>query len=94
MRRVIALLLALIALGSLGCSSRRAPAPPAPEVVRIVPCPCPQRPELTPVNGSLPFDHQVNVEAFLERDDTYRAYIKGLEATVECYRSQVEARHD
>jgi hypothetical protein len=94
MRRVTALLIALIALGSMGCSAHQVVVPQAPEIVRIVPCPCPQRPELPAVNGSLPFDHQVNVEVFLERDDTFRAYIKGLEATVECYRSQVEDGHD
>lgn len=94
MRRVCVLLIVSIALGSLGCSARQAQVPPAPAVVRIVPCPCPQRPEIPAVIGSLPFDHQVNIEALLERDDIIRAYVKGLEATVECYRSQTEAGHD
>ena len=94
MRHASVLLIVSIALGSLGCSARQAQVPPAPEIMRMEECPCPERPELPAVNGSLPLDHQVNVEAILERDDAYRAYAQGLEAAVRCYRSQVEASHD
>lgn len=94
MRRASVLLIASIALGSLGCSAHQVQAPPAPEIVRMEACPCPERPELPLVDGGLPLDHPHNVEALLGRDDAYRAYAQGLEATVECYRSQAEATHD
>ncbi len=88
MRHASVLLIVSIALGSLGCSARQVQVPPAPEIVRMEECPCPERPELPAVIGSLPLDHQVNVEAILERDDVYRAYIQGLEAAIDCYRAQ------
>lgn len=94
MRRASVLLIVSIALGSLGCSARQALVPPAPEIVRMEECPCPERPELPPVNGTLPLDHPENVEALLERDDAYRAYAHGLEASVECYKSQLETAHE
>ncbi len=90
MTRAIVPLLVSIALCSVGCTAHQATAPPAPVVVFITECPAPARPVLPHLNGSLPFDHPVNVEAILERDDAYRAYIQGLEAAIECYRAQTE----
>lgn len=90
MTRAIVLLIVSIALGSLGCSVRQAPTPPAPVIMLMTECPEPFRPALPLINGALPFDHPVNVEVLLERDDVFRAYIQGLEATVDCYRAQAE----
>jgi len=87
MRHASVLLIVSIALGS-GCAARQIQVPPAPEIVRMEECPCPERPDLPLINGGLPFDHPVNVEAVLERDDVYRAYIQGLEAAIDCYRAQ------
>lgn len=88
MTRAIVLLLASTALGS--CGVRQPAVPVAPVIVFVTECPAPARPALPHLNGSLPFDHPVNVEAILERDDAYRAYIQGLEAAIECYRVQTE----
>jgi hypothetical protein len=88
MIRAIVLLLVSIALGSLGCAARQSPTPTAPVIVLMAECPGPFRPALPFINGALPFDHPVNVEALLERDDVFRAYIHGLEATIDCYRAQ------
>jgi hypothetical protein len=88
MIRAIVLLLVSIALGSLGCAARHAPTPAAPVIVLMTECPAPTRPALPLINGALPFDHPENIEALLERDDVFRAYIQGLEAAIECYRAQ------
>jgi len=89
MSRAIVLLIVSIGLGSIGCSTRQAVAPPAPVIMSVALCPVPARPELPQVDGRLPFDSPTNIEAFLERDDLYRAYIQGLESTMECYRRQI-----
>jgi hypothetical protein len=65
------------------------PYAPAPPVMHSVPdCPAPERPQLPPYDGSLPFDAPENVEALLERDDNLRLHIDALEATITCYRRQ------
>lgn len=81
-------LIVLIGLCSLaGCGGKQAPEVPAPPVILKLPdCPAPERPRLPLINGDLPFDSPENIKAFLERDDIMRAYIKGLEAAVGCYR--------
>lgn len=80
--------LVLIALGS-GCAARALPVvPPAPVVVSVLPCPAPSRPPLPPVDGSLPFDAPANVAALLERDDAARAYVRALEAALDCHARQ------
>lgn len=87
MRRAMQLLIVLIVLGSLGCAARQA----EPELVLTPPpveCPAPVRPVLPSLDAGLPFDHPENVQALMERDDLCRAYIQGLEATVDCYRRQ------
>lgn len=92
MQRAMRLLLALIAAGSLaGCAAHPANTlPPAPTVVQTRECPAPARPVLPGVDGTLPFDAPANVATLLERDDLFRTYATGLEATVDCYRAQVD----
>lgn len=88
MKPATVLLIVLIGLCSLaGCGGKRAPELPAPPAILNLPdCPAPERPLLPLINGGLPFDSPENIESFLERDDIMRAYIKGLEAAVTCYR--------
>jgi hypothetical protein len=88
-QRALLLLLGSIAL----CSSCAKPAPMI-MTVPVVECPAPVRPTLPDVDPALPLDHAANVEVLMIRDDAYRAYAQGLEAAVQCYRSQVEASHD
>lgn len=72
-----------------GCGARELPAlPQAPVVLAVPECPAPARPVLPVVDGTLPLDSSNNAEALLERDDTLRAYIKGLEATTACYKGK------
>lgn len=88
MRRAMQLPIVLIVLCSMGCAARQA----EPELVLTPPpveCPAPVRPVLPALDPALPFDHPGNVEALMERDDLFRAYIQGLEATVDCYRRQI-----
>lgn len=77
-------LLALTVLGSAGC------AKPVPMLMSlpVAECPAPERPDIPALDPGLPFDHSVNVEIIMERDDVYRAYAKALEDCVECYRAQ------
>lgn len=88
MRRAMQLLIVLIVLCSLGCAAHQV----GPELMLTplpVECPAPVRPALPALDPALPFDHPCNVEALMERDDFCRAYIQGLEATVDCYRKQI-----
>lgn len=88
MRHAARLLIALIVLGSMGCAAHQA----EPELVLTPPpseCPAPARPALPSLDAELPFDHPENVQVLMERDDLCRAYIQGLEATVDCYRRQI-----
>jgi hypothetical protein len=90
MRHVTVLLLALTVLGSAGCGAKAPVAPAAPVVVALpaVECPAPARPAIPALDPALPFDHALNVETFLERDDIFRSYAKALEDCVKCYGAQ------
>ncbi len=87
MRHVTVLLLALTVLGSTGCGAK---APVAPVVVAlpVAECPAPARPAIPALDPALPFDHALNVEILLERDDVFRSYAKALEDCVKCYGAQ------
>ena len=84
MTRAIVLLIASIAL----CSCVTTQAQPV-VIVPVAECPAPARPTLPSLDAELPFDHPENVQVLMERDDLCRAYIQGLEATVDCYRRQI-----
>lgn len=88
MKRAFVPLIGLIALCSLyGCGGKRLPEVPAPPAILNLPdCPVPERPALPRIIGAIPFDAPENIAVFLERDDIMRAYIKGLEAAVGCFR--------
>lgn len=88
MKHALILLIALIGLCSLtGCGApRQATLAPPPLILSLPDCPTPEAPRLPRINGSLPFDAPANVKILLERDDILRAYIKGLNATVQCFR--------
>lgn len=85
MRRVMLLLIASIVICS-GC------AKPAEQQIVMAPaaviCPAPARPELPRIDGALPLDGPANIDALMTRDDMMRQYIRGLEATVDCYQEQ------
>lgn len=90
--RATRLWIALTALCSLvGCASRDdGGVPPAPVIVPAAVCPAPDAPALPRLDAALPFDAPDNVRTFLERDDLCRHYIKGLQATIRCYESQIQ----
>jgi len=81
-------LIGLIVLCS-ACAAKQVPQAPV-VVVPVVECPMPALPVLPDLYGGLPFDHPSNVEVLMERDDTMRAYIKGLRAACKCYLQQLE----
>lgn len=85
MRHVAVLWIASIVICS-GCAK-----PAAQQIVMApaaVTCPAPARPELPRIDGALPLDSPANIEALMTRDDLLRQYIRGLEATVDCYKAQ------
>lgn len=86
MRHVMLLLIVLTVLCS-GCA-KPAPVPQIVMAPAAVTCPVPARPELPRIDGTLPLDGPGNIEALMARDDLLRQYIRGLEATVDCYREQ------
>ena len=90
LRRVARPLLLLTLLGSLllaaGCAERLPELPPAPHIMLARDCPAPERPDLPPVNGELPFDAPENISAFMRRDTILKSYAEGLEAAVDCDR--------
>ena len=89
MQHACVVLTGLIALCSLtGCAAKPAPPPPAPLLVPLPACPSPGKPRLAQLDGTLPFDAPANIQVLLERDDSMRGYVKGLEATVTCYQTQ------
>lgn len=69
LRRAVRPLLLLTLLGSLllaaGCAERLPELPPAPRIVLARACPAPERPELPPVDGELPFDAPENISALM-----------------------------
>lgn len=90
MRRAMLLLIALTGL----CSCNARPAlPPVMVVHASAICPVPARPELPRIDGTLPLDGPANIEALMTRDDLMRQYIRGLEATVDCYKAQTTKDH-
>lgn len=89
MKPVLALFLASIAGCSLltGCGARELPAlPPAPIILKLPDCPAPTPPVLPVLDAALPLDNPENLETLLIRDDVIRAYLRGLEAAVNCYK--------
>lgn len=98
LRRAARPLLYLTLLGSLllaaGCAERLPELPPAPHVMRARDCPAPERPELPPVDGELPFDAPENVSALMRRDTILKNYAEGLEAAVDCYRKAKKEESD
>ena len=72
-------------------------AKPAAQQIVMAPaaviCPVPARPELPRIDGALPLDGPANIEALMTRDDLLRQYIRGLEATVDCYKAQITKDH-
>jgi hypothetical protein len=38
--------------------------------------------------ATLPLDSPENVEALMIRDDIFRAYVRGLRSSLDCYRAQ------
>lgn len=89
MKRAALLLIVLTALcsGAVGFVGAKNLSPSI-VTVRPAACPAPQRPELPALDAALPLDHPANVEALMVRDDALRAYILGLESSLECYREQ------
>ena len=89
LRRAVRPLLLLTLLGSLllaaGCAERLPELPPAPRIVLARACPAPERPELPPADGELPFDAPENISALMRRDTILKNYAEGLEAAVDCY---------
>ena len=86
MIRASVLLFVLIGLCSLGgCAGRQETLSEPPLILTYVDCPSPHKPVLPFIDGEVPLDSLRNIEIFLERDDLMRSYIKGLEATVQCY---------
>ena len=89
MRRAAKLLLFSTLLGSLllvaGCAESLPELPPAPRIMLARDCPAPERPDLPPVDGELPFDAPENVSALMRRDAILKRYAEGLEAAVDCY---------
>lgn len=81
------LLTALIVLCSLaGCAARQEQGMQSVLVLRTPDCPSPEPPRLPKIRGDEPFDSGANITLLLERDDLMRAYITGLEASMECCR--------
>lgn len=91
MRHVAVLWIASIVICS-GCA-KPAPAPQIVMAPAAVTCPAPARPELPRIDGALPLDSPANIEALMTRDDLLRQYIRGLEATVDCYKAQTTKDH-
>lgn len=81
---------ALCSLGALcgaGCAGREGSGlPPPPVILNLPECREPNDPDLTPVDGNLPFDAPENVKALLERDDEFRLYYRASQSTFACYR--------
>ena len=98
LRRAVRPLLLLTLLGSLllaaGCAERLPELPPAPRIVLARDCPAPERPELPPVDGELPFDAPENVSVLMRRDTIWKNYAEGLEAAVDCYRKAKKENSD
>jgi hypothetical protein len=84
----------LLLLGSIALCSACAKPAPMIMTVPVVECPAPIRPTLPDVDPALPLDHAVNVEVLMIRDDALRAYVHGMESTIECYKNQVEGHHE
>jgi hypothetical protein len=94
MRHASVALIALIVLCSLGgCGTRTPELAPPPVILNLPDCPAPDAPRLPPINGALPFDAPANIAALLERDDVMRAYIKGLDAAITCFRRSSPGRN-
>ena len=98
LRRAVRPLLLLTLLGSLllaaGCAERLPELPPAPRIVLARDCPAPERPELPPVDGELPFDAPENVSVLMRRDTILKNYAEGLEAAGDCYRKAKKENSD
>lgn len=88
MKLANALLIALIALCSFGCTGRQEQPglPRPPSILNLPECQEPNDPDLIPVDGNLPFDAPENIKALLERDDEFRVYYRASQATFACYR--------
>lgn len=93
-RRAALLLTVLTALCSLGagCAGHAVLAgTPPPLVMKAAPCPEPAAPLLARVDGEASFDGLDQYDAFMERDDAFRSYIKALRRALDCYRAQADS---
>lgn len=79
MKRALVLLLVSIGLCS-GCGHKRA----APLILNLPDCPAPSVPVLPDLDAAEPLDSPENLSRLLERDDSIRAYIDGLNAALRC----------
>ena len=80
----------LLLLLTAGCGKSETVFVRVPEIVRPVPCPAPEAPEL-PRILSAPLDSPANILRLRLRDDVMRGYIEGLRAALLCYDKQREA---
>lgn len=88
-RRAAVCLIALTALCS-GCAAHETPAPvPEPVVIRPVRCPRPELPALPKLGGVSFLESREGYSILKLRDARLRAYLTGLEATLDCYEAQV-----
>ncbi|MDD2966755.1 MAG: hypothetical protein PHN64_04590 [Desulfovibrionaceae bacterium] len=86
MKPASALLLALTVLCS-ACGARQAAISP-PLVLALPDCPAPEVPLLPPLEGAVPLDSPQNIDLLMQRDDSIRRYVAGLQASISCYQRQ------
>lgn len=75
----------------VGCGAKPAPAP-APVIVAVQPCARPSKPSLPALRGVF-LESRQGYTLLKARDARIRAYIAGLEDTVECYERQIPEKN-
>lgn len=89
MRHAASCLLTLIALCS-GCAGQKAPPAPPPVVILPVVCPRPAVPDLPKLAKVDLLESREGYAILKLRDQKMRAYIKGLNAALDCYDGQTQ----
>lgn len=89
MRHAVSCILTLTALCS-GCAGPKAQPIPAPVVVLPVMCPRPQTPSLPKLAKVNLLESREGYAVLKLRDQKIRAYIKGLNAALDCYDGQTK----